>query len=229
MHLPLKRAAWAALGLACALDAAAEPMLRLKTGPALLDFRTQSDDLTGPPGSTPPGVKADTRDTRTLGLVAEHDLDDRWSAVLQLGVPPRVRFDGAGAGAALGEVGSARAWFPALLLGWRAPAVGPVQPYAALGAHLTWFDRTGVTPAYTAAFGGAASRASLKASVGPVFKLGAELPLGEQWLVDLSLARYRIATTATLRTQTAGVGEVARSVDVRVDADVLSLMLGHRF
>ena len=229
MHHCLKRAAWAALGLFCALDAAAEPMLRLKTGPALLDFRTHSADLMGPPGSTPPGVKADVRDARTLGLVAERDLDACWSAVLQLGVPPRVRFDGAGAGAALGEVGRARAWFPAVLLGWRPPAWGAVQPYAAFGAHLTWFDNTEASPAYSAAFGGAISRAALKPSVGPVFKLGAELPLGEPWLMDVSLARYRIATTATLRTQTPGVGEVLRSLDVRVDADVLSLMLGYRF
>jgi outer membrane protein len=228
----LQRAIPALLATACAFGtfgASAEPGLRIKIGPASIGFDTRSGELNGPPASTPPGVLAEARDSQTLGFVVEQPLDARWSAVLQLGVPPTVRFDGAGTGAALGEVGRAQVWFPAALLGWRAPAWGSLQPYAALGAHVTVFTRTAVTPAYTAAFGGSSSRVSLKRSVGPVLKLGAEWSFGPHWLLDLSAARYAIRTEAQLRTDTPGLGEISRQVGVRVKADVLALMVGYQF
>ncbi len=201
----------------------------LKVGYAHIGFNTRSGDLTGPPGTTPPGVQATAADTRTLALVAEFPLSAQWGVVAQFGTPPVVRFNGAGSAAALGAVGSARAWFPAVLASWRPSVWGVLQPYAAAGVNYTFFTDSSITAGYTAAFGGTASRAKLKRGLGPVFKLGAEVQLDERWLVDLAYARYGIKTTATLTTTTPGVGDVARQVDVKADPDVLSLMLGYRF
>jgi outer membrane protein len=220
-------AALAATGsLAAAADGGG---LAVKLGYADIAFNTRSGALAGPPGSTPPGVQASIADTRSLALVAELPLSAQWGLVAQLGTPPVVRFNGAGSGAALGAVGSARAWFPALLASWRPAAWGAVQPYAAAGLNLTFFTDTTVTAGYTAAFGGTASRSKLERGVGPVFKLGAEVRLGERWLLDLAWARYGIETTASITTTTPGLGDVVRTVDVKADPDVFSLLLGYRF
>jgi outer membrane protein len=215
---------------AVSLHAAADDSrFGLKLGYADIRFNTRSGELIGPAGTTPPGVQASVQDTRTLALVGELPLGNGWGTVLQLGTPPVVRFNGAGAGAALGEVGSARAWFPAVLLSWKPQPLGAVQPYAAAGVNATFFTDTTITPAYTAAFGGTASRSSLKRGFGPVFKLGAELQLHDRWVLDFAYARYGIKTTATITTATPGLGDVVRTVDVKADPDVLSALLGYRF
>lgn len=214
-------------GAAC--HAAAGGGAGLKLGHAHIAFNTRSGELSGPPGSTPPGVRADIADTRTLALVLDLPLDDQWGMLLQLGTPPVVHFSGAGTGAALGAVGSARAWFPALLARWQPAPWGALQPYVAAGLNHTFFTDNRITPAYTAAFGGSASRSRLKSSQGLVLKLGAEWRLAEDWGLDLAYARYGIRSTATVSTTTPGLGEVVRTLDVKADPDVFSLMLGYRF
>lgn len=214
-------------GAACTATAASGPGLKL--GYAHIGFNTQSGELSGPAGTTPPGVQAEVKDSRTLGLVADMPLNAQWGVVLQLGTPPVVRFNGAGAGAALGEVGSARAWFPAVLARWQPAPWGRFAPYAAIGLNHSFFSDERVTEAYTAAFGGSASSSRLKSSQGLVVKLGAEWQLDEHWGIDLAYARYGIRTTATITTTTPGLGDVVRTVDVKADPDVLSLMLGYRF
>ena len=220
-----------ALALAVtSFQAAAEGQgLVFKLGYADIRFNTRSGDLAGPAGSTPPGVQASVQDSRTLALVGELPLSGAWGLVAQLGTPPVLRFDGAGTGAALGAVGSARAWFPALLVSLKPQPWGALQPYAAAGLNATFFTDTATTPTYTAAFGGSTSRSSLKRGIGPVLKFGAELQLHERWSLDLAYARYGIQTTATITTATPGLGDVVRTLDVKADPDVFSAMLGVRF
>jgi outer membrane protein len=206
-----------------------EPAPTFKLGYAAIRFNTESGDLRGPPGTTPPGVQAGIADAATLALTYAHPLGGRWSLLAQAGTPPAVTFNGAGSAAALGAVGSARAWFPALLLQGEIGRLGPVATYGAFGVNHTFYTQRRVTDAYTAAFGGSSSRAELKSSWGGVIKLGAEWPLGPGWVADLAWSRYAIRTTATLTTTTPGLGEVARQVDVKADPDVFSLMLGRRF
>lgn len=229
MSTPLPRgllAAWLC-GVACTATAAGGTGLKL--GYADIGFNTKSGDLSGPAGTTPPGIQAAVVDTRTLALVADVPLGGGWGIVVQLGTPPVLRFNGAGAGASLGEVGSARAWFPAVLARWQPAPWGPLQPYAAVGLNHTFFTEHRVTAAYTAAFGGSASRSRLKSSQGPVLKLGAEWQLNQHWGIDLAYARYGVRTTATITTTTPGLGDVARTVEVRADPEVLSLLVGYRF
>lgn len=224
------RLAAATLALAPLLHAqAAEPAPTLKLGYAAIRFNGESGDLQGAPGTTPPGVQAALVNTGTLAVTYTHPLSGRYALLAQAGTPPTVKFNGAGAGAALGQVGSARAWFPALLLQAELGTLGPVSTYGAVGINHTFYTQRRVTDAYTQAFGGSASSADLKSSWGAVVKLGAEVPLAPGWVADLAWSRYAIRTTATITTSTPGLGEVARRVDVKADPDVFSLMLGRRF
>ncbi len=201
----------------------------LKVGYAHIGFNTSSGDLTGPAGTTPPGIRADLNDADTLALVYERNLSGPWSVVLQAGTPPVVKIVGAGNAAALGQVGTTRAWFPAVLAHYTFDGPGGLQPYVGAGVNYTFYTDETVSPAYTGAFGGSSSTARMKSSWGHVLKIGMAFPLGRDWVIDAAYSRYGIKTTATITTATPGVGDIVRSVDVRSDPDVFGLMLGYRF
>lgn len=219
------------MALACAASGAqADDRLNtLKLGVAHIGFNTKSGDLSGPVGTTPPGVKAELNDASTLALVYSRHLSGPWSVVLQAGTPPVIKLDGAGTAAALGQVGTTRAWFPAALANYTFDGPWGLQPYVGAGVNYTFYTQGHVEAAYTAAFGGTSSSAKLKSSWGPVWKVGVGVPLGQNWVLDAAYSRYGIRTTATITTATPGVGDIARTIDVRSDPDVLGLLLGYRF
>ncbi len=220
-----------AIALACATAVAHADGTEntLKVGYAHIGFNTKSGDLTGPAGTTPPGIQADLKDAATLALVYERNLSGPWSVVLQAGTPPVVTMLGAGNGAALGEVGKARAWFPAVLAHYTFDGPWGTQPYVGVGVNYTFYTDGRVSPAYTAGFGGSSSTAKLESSWGHVLKIGVGFPLGPDWVIDAAYTRYGIKTTAAITTVTPGFGDIVRTVDVRSDPDVIGLVLGYRF
>ena len=218
-----------AFGCAAAGAHAGDTENTIKVGYAHIGFNTNSGDLTGPPGTTPPGIQADLNDATTLALVYERRISGPWSIVLQAGTPPVVKIVGAGNGAALGEVGTSRAWFPAVLANYTFAGPWGTQPYVGAGLNYTSYTDGQVSTAYTDAFGGTGSTAKLKSSWGYVVKIGIGFPLSRNWVIDAAYTRYGIRTTATITTATPGAGDIVRRVDVRSDPDVVGLTLGYRF
>ncbi|MCC7123474.1 MAG: OmpW family protein [Acidobacteria bacterium] len=222
----------AALGCATVSAHAAgddEHKNKVSLGYAHVGFNVKSGDVTGPAGTTPPGVQADLKDTRTLALVYERRLSGPWSVVLQAGAPPEVEMIGAGAGAALGAVGTTRAWFPAVLGQYTFKGPWGTEPYVGAGANYTFYSGEQVKPVYTTAFSGTASTAALDSSWGHVVKVGVGIPLGERALIDVTYAHYGISTTASITTATPGFGDIARTVDVKANPGVIGLLVGFRF
>lgn len=220
-----------AVALACAAAGAhaADAANTFELGYAHIGFNTKSGDLTGPVGTTPPGVQADVKDAQSLAFVYERRLSGPWSVVVQAGTPPVVKILGAGNAAALGQVGTARAWFPAVLASYTFDGPGGTKPYVGAGVNYTFFTDRRVETAYTAAFGGTASSAKLDSSWGHVLKVGVGIPLGGNWILDATYSRYGIRTKATITTTTPGVGDIARTMNVRVDPDIFGILLGYRF
>lgn len=205
-----------------------EPRNTVRIGYADIQFNTDSADMTGMPGTTPANVQSEIRDSSTLALVYERRLDGPWSLVLQAGSPPVIDFDGSGVAAPLGKVGSARAWFPAVLLAYNFEVLG-LGPYLALGVNYTWFSEEKITTAYNTAFGGTSSTSKLDDSFGGVAKIGVDIPLADNWSAGFAYTRYWIDTTATIKTQTPGIGEVKRKIDIEADPDVYSFTVGYSF
>jgi outer membrane protein len=201
----------------------------IKVGYAHIGFHTESGNLSGPIGTTPPGIQTDLKDARTLALVYERHLQGPWSIVIQTGAPPVVKMVGAGSGAALGDVGTARAWFPAVLTHYTFTGPWGTQPYVGAGLNYTFYTGGRVSSAYTDAFNGTTSTAKLKSSWGHVLKIGIAFPLGQDWVLDAAYSRYGIRTTATIVTATSGFGEITRRINVRSDPGVMGLMLGYKF
>lgn len=222
-------ALFAALCCGSAQAQSSENVNSFKIGYAGVRFNTNSGELTGPPGTTPPGVTADVKNTQTVALVYERKIRDRWSIVAQLGLPPTIEMLGAGNGAALGEVGTAKAYFPALLVTYSIDGLPGFQPYVGVGVNYTFFGSKQVNPGYTAAFGGTSSSAELKSSLGPVLKLGVEIPINKSWIVDFAYSRYWIKTSATIVTATPGLGNVERKINLTANPDVFGLAIGYRF
>ena len=223
------------LGIALALagvmaDAqAADTKNAIQIGYGYIGFNTKSGDLTGPAGTTPPGIQADLKNASTLAVVYERHISGPWSVVFQGGTPPMIKIMGAGNAAALGQVGKARAWFPGLLAQYTFQGPWGTRPYVGAGVNYTTYTDEQVGDNFTGAFGGTNSTARLKSSWGYVAKIGVSVPIGRDWFVDGSYSRYDISTTATVTTTTPGVGNITRTVDVKADPGVVGLTVGYRF
>ncbi|HEY4066863.1 MAG TPA: OmpW family outer membrane protein [Burkholderiaceae bacterium] len=218
-----------ALAFAMADARADEPQNTLKLGYAHIGFNTKSGDLSGPAGTTPPGVQADLKNADALALIYERHLSGPWSVVLQVGTPPVIKLVGAGNGAALGQVGTTRAWFPAVLAQYTFDGPFGTHPYLGAGLNYTVYTDGQVSAAYTGAFGGTSSTAKMDSALGYVLKIGVGFPLSENWVIDAAYCRYGIRTTATITTATPGAGDIVRTIDVRADPDIVALTLGYRF
>src|SRR5688572_22492915 len=169
------------------------PANAIKIGYAQVSFNSSSGELSGPPGTTPPGATLGTKDTDTIALVYDRRLVGPLSLVLQVGAPPEVRLLGRGTAGPLGEVGTTRAWFPAVLAKYSF-SLPRITPYIGAGVNYTWFTDNEVRPSYTAAFGGTRSSGKLSSHVGPVVKIGATIPFASRWSADFSYSRYWIST-----------------------------------
>lgn len=201
----------------------------LKIGYASIGFNTKSGDLSGPPGTTPPGIQADLKDAQTLALIYERRISGPWSVVVQMGTPPVLKIDGAGTGASIGEVGTTRAWFPAVLAKYTFTGLSGFQPYVGAGVNYAFFTDKHVSAAYTGAFSGTSSSSKVESSWGPVVKLGVEFPIAKNWVIDMGYSRYWIKTTSTITTATPGVGDIARTINVKADPGAFGLVVGYRF
>jgi outer membrane protein len=218
-------------GLAAATSAAgAEPLLNsVQLGVGSLAFNTKSGYMSGPPGTTPDGAQADVKDRTAWAFLYERRISGPWSIAFQAGVPPVVTMKGAGTAAPLGEIGSVRAWFPAILGNYNWEPMRSLTLHAGAGLHYTFFTDGSANNVYNSAFGGTSTRVHFSSSVGPVIKMGASWSLDRSWFVDFSYNRYWIRTTATATTDTPGLGDITRKVTVRTSPDVFVLTLGYRF
>lgn len=217
-------------GSVLSAHAESEPANYFKAAVAYTRFSNSGGELTGPPGTTPPGIRAEAQDVTTLGLIYGRRLDDNWTVEFAFGVPPTVKVDGAGAGAALGEVGTVKAMYPAIVFSYAFNGVSPhFRPYVGAGINYTRFSDAQISPAYTAAVGGTSSTVSLTSSFGGVLKAGVEIPVNRDWFVDVTVQRYYIRTTASIVTQTAGVGPITRTLDQKLDPTLFAVALAYQF
>jgi len=194
---------------------------------ASTSFDVKSGDLVGP--FTPPGVRADVGKSQTAGIEYAYRFADRWSVSAIGGVPLKIKFSGAGTAQGVGQIGSARIWFPAVVVNYYFADIGNFRPFVSAGLNYTWYSDTDITAAYSQRFGGTASRAKASASLAPVLRLGVEYQLSLDWFLFASYSRYNNKSTVDITTQTPGVGDVTRSVTVRSNPSITGIGLAYRF
>jgi outer membrane protein len=201
----------------------------LSMGVARVNFNVSSNDLAGPAGTTPPGVRASVKDQTVYTLVYQHRIVGPWAVTFQGGWPPKVKVTAQGTAAALGQIGTARAWFPALLASYNLDTGTAFTPHVDAGLHYTAFTDGKIFSNYDAAFEGTSSRARLSRSLGPVVKVGSQWAVTRNWFLDASYNRYWIKSTANITTATPGAGDIDRQIKIRSTPDVWALSVGYRF
>lgn len=201
----------------------------VRVGYAKIRFNLQSGDLTGPPGTTPPGLRIDAKDQGLLAISYERRLSTNWVAQFQGGIPPTLTAVGAGAAAPVGTVARARIWFPTALVQYSFAGFNGFRPYLGMGVVYTFFTNQEVSGTYTSLFQGSASAIELKSSWSPYGRLGFSYAIDKQWGVNMEAGLFRLKTSATVVTQTPGFGAIPRGVALKDKPQIFGLTLGYKF
>lgn len=217
-----------ALSLCCSAHAD-DPQNSIKIGYANVNFNIKSGDLTGPPGTTPPGLGIGAKDLDVFAMSYERRLSSSWAVQFQGGLPPRLTAVGAGTGQSVGTVATARIWFPTVMALYTFGDFGFIRPYVGLGATYTFFTQEKSSEAYTAAFQGTNSAIHLKDSWGPYARIGFEYPVDKRWSISMEYSTFRMKTVATVITETPGMGAISRRVDIKDSPRILGLTVGYKF
>lgn len=221
----------AALPIAFSLCGAAhadDPENSIKTGYAHVKFNLASD-LTGPPGTTPPGIGMAVKDLDIFAMSYERRLSRHWSVQFQGGFPPTLTAVGAGVGQPVGTVAKARLWFPTFMALYTFSDVVGIRPYIGVGTTYTFFTEQRSTSAYTAALQGTSSSIHIKDSWGPYARIGFEYPIDPHWGINVDYSSFRLKTSATIITETPGFGAITRRVDIKDSPRIFGLTLNYKF
>lgn len=199
----------------------------VSAGAYLIRFNGDSSQLAGP--FTPPGVEVRPEDTKAVAFTYTRFLSGGWALTGAFGVPPRYRLDGAGTIAGAGELGSARAVAPTLLLEKHKSLPGtPISAFVGAGVTRTWFTGKRGTPTLDAALGGATA-VDIENRWSPTFEAGVDYDLTRRYVASFVFGYSRLRSNVSLSTDTPGVGPIARDINVKFDPFVYRFSLGYRF
>jgi outer membrane protein len=195
------------------------------------------DSINGfPVGQTEPGTSAKIKSADTLGIAFAHFFTDNISGDFVAGIPPTHDVQGSGTFSKYGTVGNVRQWSPALLVKYHfREAKSKFRPYVGIGVNYTWFTGETITNQtfVKSEFGpNATMTASAKSSWNPVFNVGANYAVTDNWFVGLSVSYVPLSSTATLTTQNAGPAGNATVVShtkIKINPVVTFLSVGYRF
>jgi outer membrane protein len=185
------------------------------------------------------GSGASVSNGDTFGLTATYFVTDHIAASTVMGIPPTWHLNGSGTLSAIGELGTARAWSPAIMMSYYfGEPNARFRPYLSAGATYTWFSDVKTSAAvstgqilYSPMVGTALegpTSVSLSKSLAPVIGAGLTYNINDRWSINASLAYTWISTRAVLTTQSA-VGTVTSSSKFNVNPIVTFLGVGYRF
>lgn len=201
----------------------------IRIGYAKVRFNLQSGDLTGPPGTTPPGLRLATNDLHVYAISYERRLSENWAAQFQAGIPPTLTAVGAGLAAPVGTVARARIWFPTAMLRYSPGEFSGFRPYVAGGVTYTFFTGQESSPAYTAALQGTSSTIDIKPAWGAYARAGIEYALDRQWCLNVEYSTFRLKTSAAVATETPGFGSITRNVTLKDSPRIFGVTIGYKF
>lgn len=203
---------------------AGDLVLRLGATTVAPDEDSDSIVLPTSPQTVLPGVSIGN-DTQ-LGIIPMYMLTDRWGVELLAATPFEhdVKVDGAAI-----DAGSVTHLPPTLSMQWY-PLGGQRgwQPYVGLGLNYTFIYDEDVDPqlagALDALLGASEAELSLDDSFGLAAQAGVDIPLSDNWGINLAIWYLDIDSTAKIRTD---VGTV--EFDVEIDPWVYNVGIAYRF
>jgi outer membrane protein len=199
-------------------------IVRLGATTVAPDEDSDSVVLPTAPATVLPGVSIDN-DTQ-LGIIPVYMLTDNWGVELLAATPFKhdVKVNGVGINA-----GSVTHLPPTLSMQWY-PFGGQRgwQPYVGVGLNYTFIYDEDVDPqlagALEALLGATEAKLSLDDSFGLAAQAGVDIPLSDNWAINLAVWYIDIDSTAKIRTD---VGTV--EFDVSIDPWVYNVGIAYRF
>ncbi|MGA4275675.1 OmpW/AlkL family protein [Ralstonia nicotianae] len=189
--------------------------------------------------STVAGSGSTLANANTFALTTRYFVTDHVALETVLGIPPKLHLSGTGTLAPIGEVGTARAWSPAVQVQYHfGEPTTRVRPYLGAGLAYVWYRdielshpvATGqilYSPTVGSSLEGPTT-ASLSKSLAPTVNAGLTYNIDARWSIGVSVSYMWLSTKATLTTQ-APVGTVTTTTKVRINPIASFLSVGYRF
>lgn len=185
------------------------------------------------------GSGAGIGDADTFSLTAAYFVTDHIAIETILGIPPKWHLNGTGTLAGVGELGTARAWSPAILAQYHfGQPSARFRPYLGAGVTYAWFNNIKLSNAvstgqilYSPTVGTALegpTSVSLSKSFAPVINGGMTYNIDSHWSIGVSAAYSWLSTKATLTTRSS-VGTVTSTSKLKINPIVTFVSLGYRF
>ena len=239
MKSTLKALSWAAA--LTALAAFSLPAAAQSAGSNLVNLgwfhfapNDSSDPLqiVSPVPSTVAGSGATIKDSDTVGLALTHFFTDNIAVTADMGIPPKFKLNGTGTLSALGELGNAKQWSPAIVAKYFfGDAESKFRPFIGAGVTYVWYSDVQLSRSLQTQLAGATASATadLSSSWAPVANIGASYNFDKNWSVSLSVSYIPLKTDADITGTTAGGTVTKANTSLTVDPLVTFLSVGYRF
>jgi len=178
------------------------------------------------------GAHVSNADTAILQLT--HFFTDNIAVTADLGIPPKFKLSGAGSLNALGQLGTATQWSPAILAKYYfGDANSQFRPFVGAGAAYVWYSNIKLTNSLTGLLGGgdpkASTSADLSSSFVPVANIGIAYNFDKNWSANFSLSYVPLDTKADLTTHHGDGSTTHATTKITLNPLVSVLTVGYKF
>ncbi|MDR6585038.1 OmpW family protein [Herbaspirillum sp. BH-1] len=193
--------------------------------------------LNGPGAASYPNRTSSVSNADTVGIAFTHFFTDNFALTADLGIPPEFKLKGTGDLQALGELGKAKQWSPAIVAKYYFGAANDTfRPFVGAGVTYVWYSDVSLSRNFQNSAslntGGTAS-ASLSSSWSPVLTGGATYAFNDRWSASLSVSYIPLKTDADITAQPAGaaaaLGPQRYKTTITLDPIVTFLSVGYKF
>ncbi|MFJ7567769.1 OmpW family protein [Herminiimonas sp. NPDC097707] len=178
------------------------------------------------------GSSASISNADTLGIAFTHFFTDNFALTADLGVPPKFKLYGGGTIAALGELGTAKQWSPAVIAKWYfGDRNSQLRPFVGLGATRVWYSGVELSKNLQASVTGGVgtATANLSSSWAPVANVGLTYNIDKNWSLGFSVAYIPLKTDAEIIGRVGGTVVSRNTTTLTIDPLVTFLSVGYKF
>jgi outer membrane protein len=208
----------------------------LRVGATTVDPDTDSDDINLPGGLV---AEADVDDDTQLGIIPAYMITDQFAVEVLAATPFEHDIEAQGKGAINGtnlDAGSSKQLPPTVSLQWYPRGGQPGwQPYIGAGLNYTVFFDEDVDNQLIGLLGnltdGAVNDADLDLddSWGLALQAGVDVPINENWAVNVGVWYIDIDTTAEITAKADGATAAKVKFDVELDPWVYNIGIAYKF
>ncbi|WP_321853275.1 MULTISPECIES: OmpW/AlkL family protein [Burkholderia] len=186
-----------------------------------------------------PGSGISVGNADTFALTARYYVTDHFALETILGVPPKLHMTGTGTISQLGDLGTARAWSPALQLQYHfGESTSHFRPYLGAGVAYVWYRSIQLSQPvatgqmlYSPTFGTqleGPTSVTMNKSFAPVLNAGLTYNINARWSLGASVSYMWSTAKATLTTHSP-MGVVTTTTKVKINPIVSFVSIGYKF